>query len=342
MIKLPEYFSNEWHLAALSGDVKPGKVIARTVIGTPITLFRAGTELGALVDRCPHRNYPLSKGRLVDGTLECPYHGWRFRADGACASVPGCSLASLCEKDIGYLKAQKVHVTEKHGAIFVCLGTPATPAPELPPLIGDENFDHFWWKQGVWKGTAFDAIENVLDPFHTKFIHHGFIRRRDKHIPVELQVNSYERSIEMIIRQTQPDLGLMSRALEHGGRSYSVTRYYAPTTVQARWEAPEKLTLCVTAFFTPEGQDSFRPFACFTSPKGMAPAWLKQALIRLFLFPVIEQDRRALAAQHAVATAFHAPRYTHGPGDLLGSRVYKLYMNKSLEPGQDAPVSAEL
>ena len=342
MIKLPEYMKSEWHLAALSGDVKHGQVIARKIIGTPITIFRTDTGLGALVDRCPHRNYPLSKGRIVNGTLECPYHGWRFKSDGACTNVPGCSLENVAQKDIDHLKAQQVHVAEKHGAIFVCIGEPTTNEPELPPTLGDAQYDHFWWKQGVWKGTAFDAIENVLDPFHTKFIHHGFIRRRDKHIPVQLQVNSYERSIEMIIQQTQPDLGIMSRALEHGGRSYSVTRYYAPTTVQARWEAPEKLTLCVSAFFTPESQDSFRPFACFTTPKGMAPAWLKQALIRLFLFPVVEQDRKALEEQHKVAQAFNAPRYTHGPGDLLGSRVHKLYMNKHIEPGQDPAVSVEL
>lgn len=31
------------------------------------------------VHRCPHRNVPLSLGEVVaDGTLQCPYHGWKF------------------------------------------------------------------------------------------------------------------------------------------------------------------------------------------------------------------------------------------------------------------------
>lgn len=342
MIKIPEYFKSEWHLVALSGDVKKGKAIARKIVGVPITIFRTDKGLGALVDRCPHRNYPLSKGRIIDDTIECAYHGWRFKADGQCTDVPGCVMDCMDDKEKGRLKAQTVRVLEEHGGIFVCLSEDGAEKPEHPPLFGDPQYDHFWWKQGVWKGSAFDAIENVLDPFHTKFIHHGFIRKRDKHIPVQLLVNSFERSIEMVIDQKKPDLGIMSRALERGGREQSSTRYFPPTTVQGQWMGEEKLTLCVTAFFPPEDEYSFRPFACFTTPKGLAPSWLKEAAIRLFLFPVVAQDRRALEEQHSVAKAFNAPRYTHGPGDLLGSRVHKLYIGKTLEPGSDEPFDAEL
>ena len=342
MIKIPDYFKSEWHLVALSGDVKMSKAISRKVIGLPVAIFRSKEGLSALIDRCPHRNYPLSKGRVVGNTLECAYHGWRFKADGQCASVPGCVFEKLDEKAKTRLKAEAVHVVERHGGVFVKLSDEGAKEPEFHGEFGNPDYDHFWWKQGIWKGTSFDAIENVLDPFHTKFIHNGFIRKRDQHIPVQLQVNAYEQSIEMVIEQKQPDLGMMSRALERGGREKSTTRYYAPTTVQARWEGKEKLTLCVTAFFTPQDESSFRPFACFTTPKGLAPSWLKQAAIRLFLFLVIEQDKRALANQHDVAKIFNAPRYTHGPGDLLGSRVHKLYTHKALEPERDEPVYAEL
>ncbi len=342
MIKIPEYFKSEWHMVALSSDVKMNKAIARKIIGVPITVFRTKEGLVALYDRCPHRNYPLSKGRVVQNSIECPYHGWRFKANGQCMDVPGCSLSDLSDKKKDQLKVQTIKITEKHGGIFVRLSEDGPETPKLPPLMGDKKYDHFWWQQGVWKGNAFDAIENVLDPFHTKFIHNGFIRKRDKHVPVNLLVNSYKRSIEMVIEQKQPDLGLMSRALERGGRKQSFTRYYPPTTVQAQWQGEEKLTLCVTAFFPPEDETSFRPFACFTTPKGLAPSWLKQMAIRLFLFPVVAQDRRALEEQYEIAQSFGAPRYTQGPGDILGSRVYKLYIGKKLEPGQDEPMATEL
>lgn len=339
MMKIPDYFYREWHLVALSDSLKQGTVIARKLAGIPLVLFRNSAGVSAFYDRCPHRNYPLSLGKLVNDTLECPYHGWRFDGNGQCRDVPGCTLTA---PNPDKLKAQRVLVHEQHGGIFIKLEDAGPGEPNFPELLGDTAYDHFWWEQGVWQGNTFDAIENVLDPFHTKFIHHGFIRHRSKSVPVELGVNTWERSIEMVIRQNRPDIGLMSRFLEFGGRNQSRTRYYPPTTVQARWEGERRLTLCVTAFFTPQDETSFRPFACFTTLKGKTPAWLKEALIRLFLSPVVAQDRKALAHQHDTAMAFGAPRYTHGPGDILGSRVHKLYTGKTLDAGQDGIIQALL
>lgn len=338
MTPLPESVTSAWHLVALSRQVRPGKVTARTVAGTPIVLFRTPEGLGALVDRCPHRNYPLSEGRLREGGLECAYHGWRFGPDGTCQSVPGCALA---DGQGARLAARAVAVAERHGGVFVRLAPEGPAEPPLPPLMGDPGHDHFWWEQGIWTGRAFDALENVLDPFHTNFIHHGFIRRRDRRMPVRLAVNSFGDGIEMVIEQTAPDLGAMSRALERG-RERSRTRLYPPTTVQARWEGRDKLTLCVTAFFTPVDERSFRPFACFTTPKGRAPGWLKERAIRLFLAPVVAQDRRALARQFAVIERFDAPRYAEGPGDILGNRVHRLYNGETIPEGSDPPREAML
>ena len=84
-----------WYFAALSGDLKHGKLQRHEILGEPVLLGRnhAG-QVYALRDICPHRAAPLSAGRLhaeADGseTVECPYHGWRYRtADGVCAAVP--------------------------------------------------------------------------------------------------------------------------------------------------------------------------------------------------------------------------------------------------------------
>ena len=65
--------------------------MAVTIQNVPLVVFRgrAGAP-AALVDRCPHRNVPLSEGRVTaEGTLECRYHGWQFDQHGACVDVPG-------------------------------------------------------------------------------------------------------------------------------------------------------------------------------------------------------------------------------------------------------------
>jgi len=337
-MSFPQAVRDAWHMVALSRDLRTGTVRKVLLCGTPIALFRSDTGLGALIDRCPHRNYPLSQGRVQQGALECPYHGWRFTPDGACVAVPGCAVATAGDTR---LAADALRVTERHGAIFVTLSDNAPAEPPLPPDFGNPDLDHFWWQQGTWEGRAFDAIENVMDPFHTNHLHHGFIRHRDKRLPVTLHVTSHGDGIEMAIEQTQPDLGLMSRFLERD-RQRSVSRYFPPTTVQARWEGEQRLTLCVTAIFTPATEATFTPFARFSTPKGKAPGWLKLAAIRLFLAPVVAQDRKALARQHAVMTGFGQPQFTAGPGDILGNRLHRLWRGEALEPGPDPAVVAQL
>jgi phenylpropionate dioxygenase-like ring-hydroxylating dioxygenase large terminal subunit len=338
MTLLPENVKNSWHLVALSQNVKQGQVLSLKLVGSSIALFRSPTGLSGLIDRCPHRNYPLSLGRVVGNHLECPYHGWRFAGDGSCVQVPGCRLQ---DTRLEKLAAEAIQVREIAGGIFVCLDQNGPLEPHLPGLFGDNTLDHFWWEQGIWKGRALDAIENVMDPFHTNHLHHGFIRRRDQRLPVTLLVNSFDNGIEMVIEQTSPDLGLMSRFLE-GDRARSRTRYYPPTIAQARWEGKSRLTLCVTAFFTPVDDNSFRPFACFTTPKGVVPNWLKQMAIRLFLDPVVTQDRKALETQHKTIQEFKAPSYRQGPGDILGARLQKLWSGQSIGVSSDPPFQAML
>src|SRR5579871_4337670 len=82
------HLRGHWFIAATSRELRR-KPLATTLFGTPIVLFRdhAGKP-GALIDRCPHRNVPLSLGQVAeDGTLRCSYHGWRFDTEGACKFI---------------------------------------------------------------------------------------------------------------------------------------------------------------------------------------------------------------------------------------------------------------
>lgn len=54
-------------------------VLVRLHTGGPPAVFAA---------HCPHRLVPLAAAKIVDGTLQCAYHGWRFGPDGRCVAVP--------------------------------------------------------------------------------------------------------------------------------------------------------------------------------------------------------------------------------------------------------------
>lgn len=63
--------------------------------GRPVLLVRHGEEVFAIGAVCSHYGAPLEEGKLVDGAIECPWHGSRFcltdgrvQAGPATAPVP--------------------------------------------------------------------------------------------------------------------------------------------------------------------------------------------------------------------------------------------------------------
>ena len=56
--------------------------------GYVVVRLRPGAEVTAFSARCPHRLVPLVTATVVDGRLQCPYHGWQFNAEGRCVEIP--------------------------------------------------------------------------------------------------------------------------------------------------------------------------------------------------------------------------------------------------------------
>jgi nitrite reductase/ring-hydroxylating ferredoxin subunit len=136
-----------WWFVDLSEAVRPGAQARRMILGEPVLVgrTRAG-EVFALRDICPHRAAPLSAGRIVahegEGeTVECPYHGWRFRPDGVCAAIP--SLVEGDATDPSRIRVRAYPIVESHGLIFVRAasdpngsGTPDAAPPTFPGAEG--------------------------------------------------------------------------------------------------------------------------------------------------------------------------------------------------------------
>jgi len=56
--------------------------------GERIAVFRDGTQIGALTNLCAHQNGPLGEGRIIDGCVTCPWHGYQYRLEDGCAPAP--------------------------------------------------------------------------------------------------------------------------------------------------------------------------------------------------------------------------------------------------------------
>ncbi len=302
------------------------KPLARTLMGTPIVVFRGADGPAVFVDRCPHRNMALSRGAVHDGEIECPYHGWRFAGDGRCTLTPGASEPAR-------YATQTLPVSVRAGLVWTTLAKSPNAEPFLPPPLTTEGLDTFMWPVKSSRARLLDAIENLLDPAHPHFLHAGIVRAKNVRRPVDVTVRVRPTFAEAIYIENAKASALMPRMLE-GLRVASIGRFFPPSTGQVAFEGKDGLKLAITVFFTPESETTVRPFAHFATPKGIAPAFVKEALLRAFHIPVLAQDRAALCKQTDDIEAIGAPKYALGPLDFLFPAINALAAGETPEPSE--------
>ncbi|MDP3659797.1 aromatic ring-hydroxylating dioxygenase subunit alpha [Phenylobacterium sp.] len=168
------FLADIWYFVELADALKPGRMARYELLGEPVLLGRTqGGGLIALRDVCPHRAAPLSAGKLTreaDGreTVECPYHGWRFGLDGACAAIP--SLAAGQEMDVTRIRVRRYPVVESQGLVFIWVGSgePDQDPPTFPGVVGG--------KPKLVDRMTFDAhidhaVVGLMDPAHGPYVH---------------------------------------------------------------------------------------------------------------------------------------------------------------------------
>ena len=82
-------YMNFWYPVVHAEDLDPTPQKVH-ILAHDFVVFRDNTGKPAvLADTCIHRGAALSMGKCKeDGTVQCPYHGWRFNRDGECTRIP--------------------------------------------------------------------------------------------------------------------------------------------------------------------------------------------------------------------------------------------------------------
>ncbi len=162
-----------WHPVAYSSDVLSEPVGAE-LLGEPLVLARLDGELRAMHARCPHKGTNLALGRVVNGTIECPYHGWRFDSRGQCTRVPAREELT----DSIRASVESYHVTEQGGLVWVALENPLLPPPAFNEL-NDPSYRVLQGKPYDWGTSSPRRLENFVDFAHFSFVHDGSIGSRE-------------------------------------------------------------------------------------------------------------------------------------------------------------------
>ena len=168
-----------WYYALPGSQLKPGEMLAKTILGEPVLLARDSEgQAFALVDICPHRGIPLHYGRFDGKDVECCYHGWRFCSTGACTLIP--SLMPEQQIETGKVKVRAYPVREIQGGIWLFFGEQPERAPEVPVMTGFEDVLPNMVETMIFDGGIDHAVVGLMDPSHGPFVHRSWFWRSGK------------------------------------------------------------------------------------------------------------------------------------------------------------------
>lgn len=337
--------ADHWYIVCRSEELNAyaQRPMKRTLMGLPIVLFRDADGLpAALVDRCPHRNAPLSFGRIRPGerTLECGYHGWQFDAAGECRAVPGLCLAPDADAGTVGRRAAALPVAERQGYVWV-MPTPDA-VPSRPPFEFPRPGKPYTTVPDVQEAEAplFATIENALDVPHTAFLHRGLFRKADApRTEIEAVVTSDAMGCAaQYIGESRPK-GLAARLLAPaGGEVVHFDRFFLPSIAQVEYALGSDSHFIVTTAMTPLDDWKTRLYAevTFRLP-------IPAALVRLVITPVarriFSQDAELLSLQSETIRHFGGETFVSTEIDVLGRHIWRLM--RAAAAGAPPPADAE-
>ena len=187
-----------WYPVYYIEDLDKSQPTAFTLLDRDLVIWwdNQAQEWRAFDDKCPHRLARLSQGRIAeDGLLECPYHGWAFTGSGTCDRIPQ-QLPDAKAETSRRACVKSLPTTVEQGLLFIYPGTANraanTPVPVIPVRISSTGKPPDGWVMfNTFRDLPYDALtllENVLDPSHLPYTHHGSVGKRSNAGPVELQV----------------------------------------------------------------------------------------------------------------------------------------------------------
>lgn len=168
-----KFLRNAWYCAAW-GDEVTRALFHRVISGRDILLFRDEQGRAVALDNyCPHRSAPLHLGTIIDGRIQCPYHGLQFATDGACVHNPhhrdGLAPDSA--------RLNRYPLVEKDALLWIWMGDPQLADPAALPDFSCHTNPAMARVSGTITIDAWYELitDNLLDLTHVEYVHAGIL-----------------------------------------------------------------------------------------------------------------------------------------------------------------------
>jgi phthalate 4,5-dioxygenase len=264
-----------WQPAALAAELEgPRPLVPVRLLGEDLVLFRDDHgRLGLLGRRCSHRGVDLCFGRLENGGLRCPFHGWLYDVHGQCLEQPAEPKESTAYRRL----VHRSYRCEEHGGIiFAYLGPGTPPAfPAFDCFVAPP--EHTFAFKGLWACNWLQALEVGIDPAHASYLHRfAEDESRDRSYGQQFRADAADTGLPLTkilrehprptIRVEDTNFGfrlVTTRALDQRSTHYRITNLVFPNAIAI----PMSNDMIITQWHVPIDNVSCYWYSIFTSFK---------------------------------------------------------------------------
>jgi phenylpropionate dioxygenase-like ring-hydroxylating dioxygenase large terminal subunit len=317
--------ANCFHPVCRSSDVAEGQVVRTRLLGDDWAVARIDGAVVAVVDRCPHRGSPLSAGCVVDGTIQCAYHGFRFAGDGRCVAIPALGVGSPIPPKAHVRAAHAVE--ERYGLVWLAPDAPLAPIIDVPEW-DDPAFVVAPLPDQVWHAGAAQMVDNFLDLAHFPFTHVATFGDPD-----DVEVPSYTVERDGLaftcdyVHSTKRLADSMGAAEFEVAPRRSTWWYVAPFAIRLRIDYPADDVVLTILFFHQPVDAVTTKLYCFDLRNDIADGRSTVEDTVAFQVAVAEEDRALLERIVSKAVPLDVQAEVHTRADRITLEMRRVLLD---------------
>ena len=290
---------NQWYAVLDSKELKKNKLLGITRLSEKLVFWRdQDGNVNCIFDKCCHRGASLSKGKIIEDHIQCPFHGFRYDSSGKVKLIP----ANGKNAKIGdTYKVNSYLVRESYGFIWLWYSEDREDVPEIPFFENlREGFSYGGFSE-TWPVHYSRAIENQLDVVHLPFVHTNTIGRGEK-VLVNGPVVKWEDNLMTFYVKNETDHGQTPKKpkeIENYEKLFHL-QFQMPNT----WQNIISDQVRIFVAFVPIDEENTRIYLRFYQNFVKAPI-LKQIVNRSSIISnkiILHQDRRVVLTQLPIKT----------------------------------------
>ena len=157
-----------WYWIEFSDNIKKGKLYSKQWMGQQTVYWRGETGDVCLAKAiCPHLGANLTPergGKLQEGCLVCPFHGFTYNSQGLCVNTPTGPLSTTVE-------LETYPIYETGGVVFAYWHSARTKPDWCLPELDSRDWSKFVYSAQEIRTHPQETSENGVDITHLPYVH---------------------------------------------------------------------------------------------------------------------------------------------------------------------------